>query len=360
MVDAVGEFLEHLGDRDPLADEVADALATVQPIAVGARLAPSGCAAAAVPAALVGLDLRLESGDLGLGGRELLLERAVRGNLRLERRLRSRPGLVGAVRVVLVEDALHRERGRLEAVRLARLRGELALHADLHAHVCAERGPLGADRVEDVFLDHLVGEVPLGALEQLVRLLDARLELGEARGREVLESVGGVRLLEVRAQRLRAHVLGVRVLRLDERLDRRDALLDVVVVVGVLVRQHLGQRVVVLDGVLQRTVELARQSLRQVPEVRVDLGRDVVRLAGRLVAHAHRQRLGLALRARPDGALVDDVEEVPVLLRRGPHVAEPLVELPLGALVVGRNHQLVRRRHVVVMSRGSLPRRYQL
>ena len=119
VVDAVGEFLEHLGDRDPLADEVADALATVQPIAVGARLAPSGCAAAAVPAALVGLDLRLESGDLGLGGRELLLEHALRGNLRLERRLRSRLGLVGAVRVVLVEDALHRERGRLEAVRLA-------------------------------------------------------------------------------------------------------------------------------------------------------------------------------------------------------------------------------------------------
>ena len=76
--------------------------------------------------------------------------------------------------------------------------------------------------------------------------IDARLELGEARGREVLESVGGVRLLEIRAQRLRAHVLGVRVLRLDERLDRRDALLDVVVVVGVLVRQHLGERVVVL------------------------------------------------------------------------------------------------------------------
>ena len=91
------------------------------PVAVGARLAPSGCAAAAVPAALVGLDLRLESGDLGLGGRELLLERALRGNLRLERRLRSRLGLVGAVRVVLVEDALHRERGRLEAIRLARL-----------------------------------------------------------------------------------------------------------------------------------------------------------------------------------------------------------------------------------------------
>merc|ERR1711938_369085 len=129
VVDAVGEFLEHLGDRDPLADEVADALATVQSAAVGARLAPTGCAAAAVPAALVGLDLRLEGGDLGLGGRELLLERALRGNLRLERRLRSRLGLVGAVRVVLVEDALHRERGRLEAVRLARVHGELALHA---------------------------------------------------------------------------------------------------------------------------------------------------------------------------------------------------------------------------------------
>ena len=105
----------------------------------------------------------------------------MRGNLRLERRLRSRLGLVGAVRVVLVEDALHRERGRLEAVRLVRGRGELALHADLHAHVCAERGPLGADRVEDVFLDRRVGEVPLGALEELVRQLDARLELGEAR-----------------------------------------------------------------------------------------------------------------------------------------------------------------------------------
>ena len=218
----------------------------------------------------------------------------------------------------------------------------MALHADLHAHVCAERGPLGGDRVEDVFLDHLVGEVPLGALEELVRQLDARLELGEARGREVLESVGGVRLLEIRAQRLRAHVLGVRVLRLDERLDRRDALLDVVVVVGVLVRQHLGQRVVVLDGVLQRTVELARQSLRQVLEELVDLGRDeAVRRADVLVAHVQRDRLGLALRALPDGALLDDVEEVLVLLRHGPQVADPLVVLPLGAQVVGRNHQLL-------------------
>mmetsp|Transcript_45040 Transcript_45040/g.146467 ORF Transcript_45040/g.146467 Transcript_45040/m.146467 type:complete len:216 (+) Transcript_45040:459-1106(+) len=147
----------------------------------------------------------------------------------------------------------------------------------------------------------------------------------------------------------------------DERLDRRDALLDVVVVVGVLVRQHLGQRVVVLDGVLQRAVELARQSHRQVLEELVDLGRDeAVRHADVLVAHVQRDRLGLALRARPDGAHLDDVEEVLVLLRRGPQVAEPLVELPLGALFVGRNHQLVRRRQVVVMSRGSLPRRHQL
>jgi len=38
VVDAVGEFLEHLGDGDPLADEVARAPATVQPAAVGARL----------------------------------------------------------------------------------------------------------------------------------------------------------------------------------------------------------------------------------------------------------------------------------------------------------------------------------
>ena len=46
-------------------------------------------------------------------------------------------------------------------------------------------------------------------------------------------------------------------------------------------------------------------------------------------------------------ALVDDVEEILVLLRRGPHIADPLVVLPLGAQFVGRNHQLVRRRHVV-------------
>ena len=131
--------------------------------------------------------------------------------------------------------------------------------------------------------------------------------------------------------------------------------------VGVLVRQHLGQRVVVLDGVLQRTVELARQSLRQVLEELVDLGRyEAVRNADVLVAHVQRDRLGLALRARPDGAHLDDVEEVLVLLRRGPQLADPIVVLPLGAQVVGRNHQLVRRRHVVVMSRGSLPRRYQL
>jgi len=41
----------------------------------------------------------------------------------------------------------------------------------------------------------------------------------------------------------------------------------------------------------------------------------------------------------PDGALVDDVEEILVLLRRGPHIADPLVVLPLGAQFVGRNHQ---------------------